>query len=147
MTPEMYISITALQRGDEYIMHLRNGDQRRGAVGLIGFFGGQLEKGESHRQSARRELRQETNLNLPASDFDLLGDVDVKSDRDNHPVLIMAAVFKVSLPIETVVIAREKRDQLVVATTQEILSDYVGKHRLTPATERAFTNLILKSEL
>lgn len=144
MMPEMHISITALQRGDEYIMHLRNGDRRRGAVGLIGFFGGQIEKGESHRQAARRELRQETNLNLPDSEFELLGDVDVESDRDDQPVLIMAAVFKVALPIETVVVAKEKRDKLVAATTQEVISSYVGKHRLTPATEKAFTSLILK---
>lgn len=142
---EIEISLSALRQGDdEYIMHLRNGDKQRGAVGLIGFFGGSKEPGENDLQVARRELRQETNLHLPEADFEQIGEVEVESDRDNEPVWIKASVFLVEIPDGTKVIAKEKRDKIVIASVQDILHNYIGQHKLTPATEAAFNGIILK---
>jgi len=148
---EMKIAMTALVRGGEYLMHLRNGDKSRGAVGLVGFFGGEIEpKDRSELAAAFRELKEETNIiseELEDLNFEDLGFVDVTSDRDNEPVRILAHVFELKLPYDTDVRTRDPRDELVVATNSEIKHDYLGQGRLSPATEMAFKELIMKGVL
>lgn len=140
----MEIAITAVCRVDEYLMHLREGDKRRGAIGLIGFFGGELEAGEAAVEAARRELGEETNLDLHARAFYKLGPpVHVESDRGGQPLSVKAHVYKVLIPFGTKVETKDPRDTLVVANLVRV-KQHLENNELTPATAAAFEEFILK---
>ena len=146
---EMKIAIAALYRPEEYILHRRNGNKARGAVGLIGFFGGEREAGETFRRTAAREVGEETSLELSPEAFEpLSGMYKVISDRDNQPITIWAKVFQVLLPYGTVVKVKDpENDEVVAVSTPDIIQSHLGKGSLTPATERAFKDYIFKDFL
>ena len=133
----MDVSIGFIQQGDTYILQLRSGDPKKGASGLIGAFGGKIEGGESPLEAVCRELGEETSLKPSTEDFKYLGDVDVTADRDHKPVQIMARVFRLIIPIDEAITAREG-DLVRMTETQALES----KESLTPAPRAAFEQLI-----
>jgi 8-oxo-dGTP pyrophosphatase MutT (NUDIX family) len=141
------IAIVALKRHDDYIMHLRQGDTSRGAIDLIGFFGGMVDEGEPAIEAAARELGEETNINLPTSKLKSLGKVTVESDFDHQPVSVAASVFEAKLPKNTEVSFKhegeldEVEDEIVIANRAEI-NEFIKANKLTPATRAAFKELI-----
>jgi len=133
----MDVSIGFIRRGDTYILQQRSSDPRKGASGLIGAFGGQIENGETALEAVCRELREETSLKLSTEDFTYLGDVDVISDRNHKKIQIIARVFLVVIAAEETVVATEGK--LVKMTEAEALQ---SKEVLTPATRAAFEQYI-----
>jgi len=146
---EMKIGITALYRPEEYVMHLRKGDQRRGAVGLIGFVGGKKKPKETYRQAAWREMTEETSLKLPIDSLEPMSGVyKVISDYDNEEVAVWTKLFRVLLPYGTVIEAtKPEEDEIVTASTPDIIEYYLGKGRLSPATERGYKDYLLQEIL
>jgi len=150
---EMKIAITALYRPEEYVLHLRKGDKRRGTVGLAGFFGGQKKDNETYRKAAARGLSEETNLDLPLEKFEPMSGVyKVISDRDGKPIIIWSKLFRVLLPYGThIEVTDQANDELMAAATPDIAQNYIDKGKLTPATERGFkeylfTGLVMKGD-
>jgi|GEM_PF-2942664 len=146
---EIKIGITALYRPEEYVMHLRKGDKKRGAVGLIGFIGGQKRPKETFRQAAWREMAEETNLRLPIDSLEPMSGVyKVISDRDNEEVAVWSRLFRVLLPHGTVIeAAKPEEDEIVTASTPDVIERYIGKGLLSPATERGYKDYLLKDIL
>lgn len=114
---EMKIAITALYRPEEYVMHLRNGDKKRGAVRLIGFFGGSKKD-------------KETNLRLPEESLEAMSGVyKVISDRDEEAVAIWAKLFRVLLPYGiTVEVAEHDKDELVALSTPDVIASLAKEY-------------------
>ena len=97
---EMQVAIAALYRPEEYVMHRRNGNKNRGAIGLIGFFGGERKEKETFQKAVAREVAEETNLEFAPRQFEpISGMYKVISDRDNEPVVIWAKAFQVLFPL------------------------------------------------
>lgn len=143
---EKKVAITAIYTPEEYTLHLRKGDRKRGAVGLIGFIGGEKEESETYREAAARELGEETTLQLPVEQFEPVSGVyKVISDRDNVPVIIWTKLFRLQLPFGVKIEATEPDiDEIVNIPTPDVVDHYLGTGKLTSATERAFTDYLLK---
>ena len=135
-SPELDIAMTVLVDADEYLLQKRPLVTKKGASGLIGCFGGQIEAGEEPVAAAVRELVQEAGLIFDESQLSLLGEVHVISDRNNREVLINASVFEVLLPHGFPVTAIE--GELKRMRLGEI-SKATAKGRITPATAKAFS--------
>lgn len=71
---------------DKYVLQRRTKDAPRGA-GMLGFFGGWVEKGESPDECVKRELEEETSLDntmvklKPTGDFILPASEHFPDDR------------------------------------------------------------------
>ncbi len=143
------IAIVALKKGDKYIMHHRGGkDEERGALGLTGFLGGLIDEGESGLEAARRELSEETNLDLPLNSFKALGKVKVLSDFDRQAVQVVAEVFKIEVPKTMEVklnLEHEEQDMIddkIVLANRSQVDKYIKEDKITPATRAAFKELL-----
>jgi len=134
---QLQVSLGLIQKGEDYFLQLRGDNPAIGAAGLIGTFGGKIEVGEQSDEAVSREIGEETSLATKPKDFTFIGDVTVISDYQNVKTEIVASVFKLALPDDTLVIAKEGR--LVVMTKEAALRD---RHRLTPATRVVFEELI-----
>ena len=127
------VSIGLIEQDGTYLLQRRVGDPSKGAIGLIGAFGGKVEKGESPVEAVCRELSEETTLSPTTEDFKLLGNVEVVSDRDLEPVKIMAHAFRLVIAPSQPVAARE--GEIVRFNRKE--AEENSEH-LTPATRAAF---------
>lgn len=134
---EIEVSIGFIQQNDTYLLQRRVGDRSKGASGLIGAFGGQVEQQESPLEAVCRELREETSLSPSTEDFKYLGDVEVISDRDHNPVKIMAHAFSLVVDPKTSVKALE--GEIVRYSREEAGQESEG---LTPATRAAFEKFL-----
>jgi 8-oxo-dGTP pyrophosphatase MutT (NUDIX family) len=63
------IAFVALELPDGRIVVQRRGKEAPVSPGLLGFFGGHIEKGEEPLQAATRELKEETSLNFKDLEF------------------------------------------------------------------------------
>jgi 8-oxo-dGTP pyrophosphatase MutT (NUDIX family) len=54
----------AIRNENTFFMQRRNGLNQKGAIGLLGFWGGKIEKGETIKEAGVRELGEETTLSL-----------------------------------------------------------------------------------
>ncbi|MBX4201987.1 hypothetical protein KW803_03825 [Candidatus Saccharibacteria bacterium] len=85
--PEMDVAMTLLLQVDEYILQYRDPKTENGAQSLIGAFGGKVEEQDREEDdeenintglnAAKRELLEETGLDIALSDFHRLGNVHV----------------------------------------------------------------------
>lgn len=133
----MDVSICLISQGDTYILQRRADNAAKGAAGLIGAFGGKIETGESPVEAVCRELSEETSLRPTTDDFDYLGKVEVISDRDHRPVLIMASVFRLLLPPHVGVVASEGNVVNIAKSETITLAS-----EMTPATKAAFVQYV-----
>lgn len=134
----MEIAIGLIEQGDNYILQRRSEDQRKGASGLLGFFGGQIDLGESSIESVSREINEETTLDTKPSNFTFLGEVVVVSDRDLQPIDIHAYIFKTVIPISLSVVAKEGQAVFVSKVEAKRYLEY-----MTPATKLCFEKYII----
>lgn len=123
------IAMAVLRQGDSFMMQQRGFDKNIGAAGMIGFFGGKLEPGESPLQAVCREIGEETSLVLDPETGTFQGEVDVPSDMYNQTIKVHANVFDFAVPegIE----ATASDGDLILMTAQELAE---ARSRLTPAT-------------
>ncbi|MBI2008026.1 NUDIX domain-containing protein [Candidatus Saccharibacteria bacterium] len=117
---------------DRYHFQHRIGPETLGAIGKIGCFGGQINKGETAKEAVSREVAEETSIVARPKDFLFLGSVDVISDRDKEEVAVNAWVFRLSLPIDAEIQA--KQGKLVTFAVEDIKQNL---DRFTPATKKA----------
>src|SRR5687767_11103480 len=76
--------------------------QRRGAEAVfsplkLGFFGGHMEDEEEPLAAAKRELAEETSLDIASLKFELLKEIDVPASPA-HPEEVHMYVFKAVIP-------------------------------------------------
>ena len=124
------IAMAALKQGDSYLLQLRGYDPHIGAAGLIGFFGGKLEAGETPLMAVCREIGEETSLVLDPAQGTELGVVEVSSDMYNQMIEVHATVFQFSVDEAIQVVAKEGE---LVSMTRQALTGQTD--RLTPATK------------
>ncbi len=136
---ELNIALGVIEQGDHYILQLRNGDPKIGAVGLIGCYGGKIETDEAAIDAVCRELSEETNLRPQSHEVRFLDIIHVISDRDNESVKIHAHVFHVPIEEDTVIETRE--GELVMMNYSEVMSSL---DKMTPGTRACFERLIEK---
>jgi 8-oxo-dGTP pyrophosphatase MutT (NUDIX family) len=133
---KLEIVLGLIEQEDNFILQRRVNERHIGAAGLIGCFGGQIEKGESEAEAVARELSEETSLVTTPEDWKLLTDVEVDSDRDNQPVRIYATAFLYTLVPGRAIHAT---DGEVVVVPKDNTTDI--EHELTPATRALFAKL------
>ena len=87
----LQVSVVFVHQGDR-LLFLKNAKHKCRSVGAWGLPGGKRELGESHQQCAQRELKEETGIDLPISNFDFLGHYYV-AIRDAYPIDYALHVF------------------------------------------------------
>ncbi len=137
---EMAISICLIERGNNYILQLREGEGLNGGIGLVGCFGGSIEpkKDKSAQQAALREVTEETSLTPDLDDIERLGKVEVISDRDSQKVRVKADVFRLIIGADVEVIPAEGK--IVELPMGDVINNM---NTMTPATRAMFNELIL----
>ena len=134
---EINVAMAFLCQIDRYHFQLRTGPETIGAVGLIGCFGGRINSGETADEAVSREVAEETNISAMPDSFHFLGSVNVVSDRDQEDVAIRAKVFKILLPLQAHVVARQ--GALVTLHANELIPQI---DKFTPATRAAIEELL-----
>jgi 8-oxo-dGTP diphosphatase len=71
------VSFTILKKGDQYLFQHRDNKPGIASPGLFAGFGGTIESGETPLQAAKRELSEETSLNVDMLEFRELGKLDL----------------------------------------------------------------------
>jgi 8-oxo-dGTP diphosphatase len=71
------VSLTILKKGNKYFFQHRDNKPGIASPGLFAGFGGALETGEIPLQAARRELSEETSLDIDKMKFKELGIIDL----------------------------------------------------------------------
>jgi ADP-ribose pyrophosphatase YjhB (NUDIX family) len=85
-----YAGVLLSDSDGNYLLQRRDKNAGIANPGMITLFGGIVEPGESHRESAIRELREELELEFAVDDLELAGYVD-KAERDG--TLTRCAIF------------------------------------------------------
>lgn len=117
------IVATLVEQGDSYCFELRTGASN-GAIGLLGFFGGKIEAGETEREAACREVREESNLSPQPEDLEPIGELNVVSDRDNETITVHAQLFK--LRVDPKIQVEATIGEAVTMTQQQVKSKLDG---------------------
>lgn len=135
---KVVIAMSLIEQGGNYLLQLRAGDPKIGAVGLIGCYGGQIEDGEQPLQTVCRELAEETTLTPALEDFEEVGLIRVISDHNLEPVKIKAHLFRIAIS-EDVRIG--SNDGVLVSFTMNEAGQRLNE--MTPATRAAFEEYVL----
>lgn len=70
------VSFTILKKDDKYFFQHRDNKPTIASPGLFAGFGGAIESGETPLQAAKRELTEETSLDVSKLKFKPLGTID-----------------------------------------------------------------------
>lgn len=79
-----YVAVTLLQLPDGKFVFQRRTNDAPVNAGLLGFFGGHIEDGETSDEAVRRELSEETSLDVDKLTF--IHKEDFIVDREGEPV-------------------------------------------------------------
>jgi 8-oxo-dGTP pyrophosphatase MutT (NUDIX family) len=134
---QVHIAIGIIQHGDKLLLQLRNGDAKIGGAGLIGFFGGKIDKGEDPLLTFCREIKEETALNPAPKDVKKIGIVRVKSDHNLEPVQVTGHVFHWHYKDPKV--PKINEGELVIMTKDEALTNL---DKFTTGTRAVFEELL-----
>jgi len=138
---KLHIALCLIEQDGKYLMQLRDGDPKIGGAGLVGFFGGKIEDGETPAQAAHREMGEETTHVSKPQDFSFVGEVNVISDHKLELVEVKAHVHKIVIDAATKLEAAEGK--LVSMTLQEVKDSL---DQLTTGTRAYFESFILQEE-
>jgi 8-oxo-dGTP pyrophosphatase MutT (NUDIX family) len=69
------------------------------APGLLGLFGGEMEQGESHAATAKRELAEETSLPVDSLKLEYIGIVDVEIPEGGGQTVFRTYLYAAQIPI------------------------------------------------
>lgn len=133
---EVHIALGLIQKGDKFLLQLRDGEAKVGAAGLIGCFGGKIDDGEDPADTFCREIFEETTLKPTPGTIKKIGIVKVQSDHNLEPVQVTGHVFQWRMPNPK--LPKIKEGKLIVMTKAEVLAN-LG--RFTPATRAIFEEL------
>jgi ADP-ribose pyrophosphatase YjhB (NUDIX family) len=131
------VAFGLIEQGDQYLLQLRGDNPMIGGAGLIGCFGGKVESGEAPKTTARREINEETTLNLIEQNLKDLGSVRVTSDHRMETVRVTAYVYRIKIPSSTIIEAREGK---LVRINKRDATEYLNK--MTTGTRAAFKKFI-----
>lgn len=90
---QVNIAIGLIQQGDKYLLQLRDGEAKIGGAGLIGCFGGKIDKSEDPLDTFCREVFEELGLKPNPVEVKTLGQIEVESDHNLEPVKVKGHVF------------------------------------------------------
>jgi 8-oxo-dGTP pyrophosphatase MutT (NUDIX family) len=130
---QLNISIGVLIQNGTYLLQLRGNDPKIGAAGKIGAFGGKIENGETPEQAIRRELAEETSLQLKLDQITPIGTYRIKSDHRLEEVSVQVNAFEIVIDDTEEVVAIE--GDIVKVSRTEIGSLL---EKMTPATRYYF---------
>ncbi|HSX53509.1 MAG TPA: NUDIX domain-containing protein [Patescibacteria group bacterium] len=136
---ELKIAITLIEQGNNFVLQQRDNAKHKGAAGMIGCFGGQLEGQETSQEAALRELTEETSLKPNIDELERIGKLEVNSDKDEATVRVKVDAFR--LMVDDNVRIEAVDGSLVVLPTEQAAS-YVPQ--MTPATQALFKEFIFK---
>lgn len=134
------VALVLLQQAGLYHLQLRNGAQQSGALGFIGGFGGAIEPGETAAEAGCRETAEESSVVVSPQELELLGEVSVMSEKHGKPSTVHATIFRVQVPADQVIEARE--GELVSMS----LDDMRAKQQSLSPVLRACVNELLNEE-
>jgi 8-oxo-dGTP pyrophosphatase MutT (NUDIX family) len=93
---ELAVALLKISGTSKVVMQRRSADDKI-APGLIGCFGGHIDKGETPAQALVRELKEETSLSIAESDLELLSVTDIPYSSEFKGSL-RAHLFEVQIP-------------------------------------------------
>jgi 8-oxo-dGTP pyrophosphatase MutT (NUDIX family) len=132
MVRTIKIAMADLRQGDTHLLQHRNHDPSKAAAGLIGFFGGQLEAGESSEEAVSREIGEETSLQPSPEDFEHVGPFETIMERDGEELKIVGEFFRHEVPPGVEVTAKEGDIVQIPANQLKAQID-----KMSPATVQA----------
>lgn len=124
------IAMADIVQGDRHLLQLRNHDPNKPAAGLIGFFGGQREAGETYRQAVKRELREETTLVIDENRLRVVGSFTTTMQHNGKSLDIVGRCYRLEVPIGTEIKAKE--GEIVTMTTTALTGRTA---EMSPATK------------
>lgn len=128
------IAMADIVQGDRHLLQLRNHDPNKPAAGLIGFFGGQREAGETYKQAVKRELHEETTLIIDENRLRVVGSFTTTMQHDGKSLQIIGRCYRVEVPTDTDVKAKE--GEIVTMTTTDLAERTA---EMSPATKAVIT--------
>ncbi len=131
-----------IRQSGGFVFQQRENKPEKGAAGLIGCFGGQINTGETPHAALVREFAEETSLDLTQSyTISELGKINVLSDRNLKVIQLHAIVFDILVPSANKFIAKEGK---IVRMSIIDMPDKFDS--MTPATKEIVKKFILKGE-
>jgi hypothetical protein len=99
---EYKVGASIIFHPEYYIMHCRKPGIDNGEVNKLGLYGGQFDPIEDNdtRDTASRELTEESGVSIPVESFRPQKSIFVKSERNNEAILTEADIFLIQLPID-----------------------------------------------
>lgn len=134
---EMKIALAVLRQGDYFLLQRRGNIPKIGGAGLLGLFGGKIEKDESAVQAVCREVAEETSLIVTEKQARYMGEVTVTSDHNLEEVVVNAQVYEFVVDDDIKITARE--GELEHLAKEEVSSQLEG---MTTGTAATFRELI-----
>ena len=134
---EIKIAKCVIRQNDSFLLQLRDFEANKGAINLLGSFGGKIEEGETPIQAVVRELSEETNIVVDADELKEIGNLRVQSDKNNEEAIILSTVFYLKLDDSFRV---KSYDGKVIRINKDEINN--SAIRMTPATKAAFEQLI-----
>ncbi len=95
------VAIALLQLPDHRIVLQRRDDDAPSSAGKLGFFGGHIEDGESPDDAIRRELKEETSLDVQALDFKYQESFKAEVDTTHGREIRNYYLYKVAIKDDT----------------------------------------------
>lgn len=129
------VAIALLQLPDHRIVLQRRDDDAPSSAGKLGFFGGHIENGESPADAIRRELKEETSLNVPALDFEYQESFGAVVDTANGQETRNYYLYEVSIEDDTFKVYEGVRSE-----TYKV-HEALGRDDLTRSAERVLKQL------
>lgn len=94
MPTQVRSSVVLLELGDQIVLH-RRPETVRLCPGMLQFLGGHVEPGEHPKETARRELGEETTLDTSVLQLRPLWDGNYRGvDRDGNPINNQVDLFR-----------------------------------------------------
>src|SRR3989344_125913 len=118
---QVHVAIGLIQQGDKYLLQLRSGETKIGGAGLIGCFGGKIDKNEDPLDTFCREIFEETSLQPKPYEVKRIGIINVRSDHHLEPVKVTGHVFHWEFRGNKK--PRIKEGELVLMTRDEALAN------------------------
>lgn len=133
------IAMADIVQDGVHILQHRSHSPNKAAAGLIGFFGGKVEKDESFEIALARELGEETTATVDQGVLTRIGSFAVTMEHEGEIIHIDGECYRLEMPPGALIEAKEGG---IVEMTDAELARRVDE--LSPATRTVFKKYLME---